>query len=498
MFAENYNHAAYELERQAGNIGFETYSAESVARLIQKKPQMLPKWKINEPKDYRWNYRKVENNVKQGIIQGESINQIADRLVQSLCTQNEDKMRTFARTAVTGAQNAGRQAQMEEAEELGVQLMKRWVATLDDRTREAHADLDGQEVAVDESFSVDVDGEHYEIQYPGDPSADPCMVYNCRCTMIQVYKGIDRKSVRRDMDDNEVVDMTYKEWKEAKENGTLNTDKKLVEPPIGREQQPEAKIGVEGKDIVDTWERRPDAFGTEIQDVINAQGFDANPQVVSQEEFEKAVEESHFVAQRTYSAPDQETLEAYREQLYEGGEGNWYVDCRDGGAQYGQGMYCAADYTGTVTDGMKEEMEHYINLNKSRGNDFSYTETLTLAPDAKIVTLEKVQAEFEEYQKTFLDPNARIVKMDDVSEQIKGYISGTIKWDDLSKEDRIAYNTLHRKIDEELFMTKRIDDVGVFATLKGYDAINAEGHGRTGSYTVILNRSKCIFLGGAK
>lgn len=234
VFAENYNHAAYQLERSVGNVGFEIVNGETVARLIREKPQMLPKWKINEPKDYRWNYRKVENTVKQGIIQGEGVNQIADRLVQNLCTQNEEKMRTFARTAVTGAQNAGRQAQMEEAEELGVQLMKRWVATLDDRTREAHADLDGQEVAVDEPFTVDVDGEHYEIQYPGDPSADPCMVYNCRCTMIQVYKGIDRKSVRRDMDDNEVVDMTYKEWKEAKENGTLNTNKKLVEPPIGR------------------------------------------------------------------------------------------------------------------------------------------------------------------------------------------------------------------------------------------------------------------------
>lgn len=249
VFAENYNHAAYQLERSVGNVGFETVNGETVARLIREKPQMLPKWKINEPKDYRWNYRKVENTVKQGIIQGEGINQIADRLVQNLCTQNEDKMRTFARTAVTGAQNAGRQAQMEEAEELGVQLMKRWVATLDDRTREAHADLDGQEVAVDEPFTVDVDGEHYEIQYPGDPSADPCMVYNCRCTMIQVYKGIDRKSVRRDMDDNEVVDMTYKEWKEAKENGTLNTDKKLVEPPIGTAKEIEVEKAFTTKEI---------------------------------------------------------------------------------------------------------------------------------------------------------------------------------------------------------------------------------------------------------
>ena len=35
-------------------------------------------------------------------------------------------------------------------------------------------------------------------------------------------------------------------------------------------------------------------------------------------------------------------------------------------------------------------------------------------------------------------------------------------------------------------------DPGSYAALKGYDAINAEGHGESGSYTVILNRTKVI------
>lgn len=34
---------------------------------------------------------------------------------------------------------------------------------------------------------------------------------------------------------------------------------------------------------------------------------------------------------------------------------------------------------------------------------------------------------------------------------------------------------------------------GELATVMGYDAINAEGHGASGSYTVILNRTKTIF-----
>lgn len=37
-------------------------------------------------------------------------------------------------------------------------------------------------------------------------------------------------------------------------------------------------------------------------------------------------------------------------------------------------------------------------------------------------------------------------------------------------------------------------DIGVYAALRGYDAINAENHGKSGSYTVILNRTKTLFL----
>ena len=36
-------------------------------------------------------------------------------------------------------------------------------------------------------------------------------------------------------------------------------------------------------------------------------------------------------------------------------------------------------------------------------------------------------------------------------------------------------------------------DLGSFAAALGYDAINASGHGASGSYTVILNRTKVIF-----
>ena len=148
------------------------------------------------------------------------------RLINDLCTQNENRMRTFARTAVTGAQNAGREKQMEDAQKMGIQGKKRWVATLDNRTRDTHQELDGQEVEVGKPFTVKVKGKTEEIRFPGDPNAIPCLVYNCRCTLIEVYDGIERKGTRRAYEDPDetgrrksylVPWMTYKEWKKWKE-----------------------------------------------------------------------------------------------------------------------------------------------------------------------------------------------------------------------------------------------------------------------------------------
>ena len=233
VFAENYNHSAYEIEKKAGvNVGFNLYDTKSAARLVSEDPDILPKWKINEKKDYKWNYSKAKNAVTQGIIQGESVDEITKRLVSSLSAQNENKMRTFARTAITGAQNAGRLESLHDAQEEGIKVKKKWLATLDNRTRDTHRDLDGQVQDVDDPFTSDLG----DIMFPGDPNADPANTYNCRCTMIYVYEGIDRKSIRRDDEGQLVENMTYREWeamKEGTKQGSTALETKIEEANKG-------------------------------------------------------------------------------------------------------------------------------------------------------------------------------------------------------------------------------------------------------------------------
>lgn len=217
VFCEAANYTAYSIEKDLqGAVSFNLYDKKTVERLIKDNPKMLPEWKINEQKDYVWNEKRVQNAVAQGIIQGESIDEIGERLTDELATSNGKKMVLFARTAMTGAQNAGRVERLHDAQDMGIEVKKKWLATLDDRTRDAHAYLDGEEAEVDEPFHSILGN----IMYPGDPNADPANVYNCRCTLIYVYpkyQHLQQNHQRYDQENKNLIQyMTYKQWEKWK------------------------------------------------------------------------------------------------------------------------------------------------------------------------------------------------------------------------------------------------------------------------------------------
>lgn len=211
VFMTNANYMSYDMEHRAGiNFGFGIYDSNTVSKLIKDDPQLLPKWKIDEPKDYKWSQKKLNNAITQGIIQGESLDKIANRISKNLSSQNKNKMKTFARTAMTRAQNAGRQMQLENAKKMGIDLMKEWMATLDSHTRDSHADVDGEQVEIDKKFSNG-------LSYPGEPGGAPAEVYNCRCTMVSELKKYPSKFERYDAIAGRRIDnMSYRDWEKAK------------------------------------------------------------------------------------------------------------------------------------------------------------------------------------------------------------------------------------------------------------------------------------------
>lgn len=175
VFAENANWAEYRIAKGIKiDPGFGIYNQQAVARLVIEQPKLLPPSKVSYPKDMAWNMKKLGRALTQGIIQGEGIEKIAERM-SDVTGSSRKAMVLHARTSMTGAQNAGRIYGMEAAQEFGINVKKQWMATLDDRTRDSHQELDGQVQDVDKPF----DSILGPIMYPGDYSADPANVYNC-------------------------------------------------------------------------------------------------------------------------------------------------------------------------------------------------------------------------------------------------------------------------------------------------------------------------------
>lgn len=219
IFAYNHNYAAYGLENTYGNLSFTLYDAETVRRLIVESPDLLPEISealaVDIPIDLRWNKEKIVDVITSAILQGKSIPEIA-RDMERVVGMNENSAVRNARTAVTSAQNAGRQASYEHAAAMGISVRKRWVATLDKRTRDSHRHMDGKEVPYDQPFYTDLGST---MMYPGDRNGKPGDVYNCRCTVVSAEKpGIEAEPRMRRVRDpatgkNVVVkDMTYLQW----------------------------------------------------------------------------------------------------------------------------------------------------------------------------------------------------------------------------------------------------------------------------------------------
>lgn len=188
VYSLNYNSTGEAIQGAVSGYSFELVDASTVRNLATSDKTLLPYKHVDGKKDVRWNTQKVNSEVLQGILQGESIPKISNRL-SKVVGMNEASAIRNARTTVTSAENKGRMDMLHDAADKGVIAHKVWMATHDSRVREAHADLDGQEREIDEPF----ESELGPIKYPGDVDADPANVYQCRCSLTYKVIGFKRR-----------------------------------------------------------------------------------------------------------------------------------------------------------------------------------------------------------------------------------------------------------------------------------------------------------------
>ena len=193
VYAMNYNALADTVDG-VGGYSFTLADADTVRHLATTDKSLLPFRELDPTKDIPWNMKKINSQVLQGIIQGESIPNISKRIM-NVQEMNKDAAIRSARTIVTGAENKGRMDSYHRAEQDGIILEKEWLAAIDSRTRDWHAELNGKTAPIDEPFENAIG----KIMFPGDPSADGANVYNCRCSMASVVKGFKKVQVQKAM-----------------------------------------------------------------------------------------------------------------------------------------------------------------------------------------------------------------------------------------------------------------------------------------------------------
>ena len=121
--------------------------------------------------------KKITAQVSRGISTGMTYAQVA----KQLSAYTNIGFNNAVRIARTEGHRIQAQSTMDacyKAKDRGADVVKKWDATLDAKTRDSHVMVDGEIKELDEKFSNG-------LMFPGDPSGGAAEVVNCRCALLQ-------------------------------------------------------------------------------------------------------------------------------------------------------------------------------------------------------------------------------------------------------------------------------------------------------------------------
>lgn len=123
----------------------------------------------------------VKRVIARGTKKGESLRAISKAIAAQTALSPYRAM-TVAATEVHGASLYAQEEIAKQAQaDFGIKLMKSWSPTLDERTRDAHAEMANHPpIPMDDMFTVD--GER--MSRPGDPRGSAANTIRCRCALI--------------------------------------------------------------------------------------------------------------------------------------------------------------------------------------------------------------------------------------------------------------------------------------------------------------------------
>ena len=149
--------------------------------------------------------KEMTNTIIRLTTQGKSYSYIA-RAVSNLTEASYKQALRIARTEGARVSTLATQKGYEDATKQGVNMRKRWVASLDKRTRHSHGMLDGVTIAIEDDFVSVLGGRGIGPGAMGVAGDD----INCRCDTIAVVEGFEPEL--RQVDNEITGYITYNQW----------------------------------------------------------------------------------------------------------------------------------------------------------------------------------------------------------------------------------------------------------------------------------------------
>lgn len=207
-YNESYFRHAWAIEQHIGvGLNWGVLRAEDVVAAVAN-----PLREIAEDRLRTLGRERIRRVVAEGITRGDSLPKMSRDLRTAIVAKGRESLAynamRVARTEAGRARTLGQLATYEKAEEQGVRMTEIWQATLDDRTRDSHGDMDGKEKQEQGFWMPSIASWVEGPRLTGVPEED----INCRCRVVAQVDGLPEPILRRTRDEGIVPYQTYDEW----------------------------------------------------------------------------------------------------------------------------------------------------------------------------------------------------------------------------------------------------------------------------------------------
>lgn len=217
IYALNYNWINEQLSKDLIDFVDQQITSEEADKYGE-----LTRQSISKTKDTKWNEANIKKSVVVGASLGLESKEIMERATRTLISKNFHSSIMHSNGMGTDSETKARLDAMQRTQDMGNEIKKVWLATLDNRTRDSHAKLDLKKIPLNLLFDNGLDR-------PRDPNGEPAEICNCRCTLTydvgqksgklrasrkgEVKGSFKKSSSFVSTQSEEVKKMSYKRWK---------------------------------------------------------------------------------------------------------------------------------------------------------------------------------------------------------------------------------------------------------------------------------------------